>query len=62
MCEVALTNDPCRVSLRAFIACVVAAGPDALTCMDGAHTILQPGMCRNENDTLIACARGQTGG
>jgi hypothetical protein len=47
----------CYAEKKAAQLCVIAAGPDAVTCMMGV-TFVKTGYCQSEKAALTSCLRG----
>jgi hypothetical protein len=61
LCESEIGQDRCAPTLRARIACFVAAGPSGSVCMEPIGTVRKPGVCQAEVNADEACQDGDGG-
>ena len=61
-CVSSLGMGICLAENRAFLACGIAAGPDAVECNSVGRTIFKPGICDAERLALVGCVRPPNGG
>jgi len=57
LCRQDFGTGACLSQKRAAQLCVIAAGKDAITCMNGL-TFVKPGYCESEKSALTACLHG----
>jgi hypothetical protein len=60
MCQQDFARGVCNPEKRVAQLCVIAVGPDAITCMNG-RSFVKAGICPQERQALMACLTG-TGG